>query len=262
MARKRKAADAVAAGSANQPQDIPSGSRVDIAVLFPGLRPRHDGWTQARTQRFLDTLGYTGCVEDAARVAGMSDVGARRMKQKYPLFEVAWEDALERAQQGLEAVAYKRAVEGRETIIIRKGEEFERRITPSDAMLGLLLKRGDMAGGALPKDLQDLTGLSREEIITWPEWRDQHIRFGRSGNKYEAPDPVEIDRQLNERCSKLLNGMRAQAQRGEHCPCCDQTLPEGWPTQSLMAMTLLGVVDIKDHFEGIDLGPEDGERRR
>jgi hypothetical protein len=130
MARKRKAADALAAASANPPQDIPVGSRVDITVLFPGLRPRHDGWTQARTQRFLDTLAYTGCVEDAARVAGMSDVGARRMKGKYPAFEAAWEDALERAQTGLIAIAYQRAVEGRETVIIRKGEEYERRIAP------------------------------------------------------------------------------------------------------------------------------------
>ena len=40
------------------------------------------------------------------------------------------------------AVAYKRAVEGKETIIVRRGQEVERRITPSDAILGVLLKRG------------------------------------------------------------------------------------------------------------------------
>jgi hypothetical protein len=254
MARKRKAADALAAASANPPQDIPVGSRLDIAVLFPGLRPRHDGWTQARTQRFLDTLAYTGCVEDAARVAGMSDVGARRMKRKYPAFEAAWEDALERAQTGLIAIAYRRAVEGRETVIIRKGEEYERRIAPSDAMLSLLVKRGDMAGGgALPPALRDLAELSREEIISWPEWRDRHVRFNRWGQKYEAPDPVVTERLLDERCDKLMNGMRAMASRGDACPCCDQKLPPEWPTQSLMAMTLLGVVDIKDHFEGIPM---------
>ena len=140
MARRRKASDALA--PANLAQAIPSGAKVDIAVLFPGLRPRHDGWTQARTQRFLDTLAYTGCVEDAARVAGMSDVGARRMKRKYPLFEKAWEDALARAQLGLVAIAYSRAVEGRETVIYRQGEEYERRIAPSDSMLGLLIKHG------------------------------------------------------------------------------------------------------------------------
>jgi hypothetical protein len=72
MARRKTCADARAAASVNPPQDIPGGAKADIAVLFPGLRPRHDGWTQSRTQRFLDTLAYTGCVHDAARVAGMT----------------------------------------------------------------------------------------------------------------------------------------------------------------------------------------------
>lgn len=156
MARKRKAADKLAAASANPPQDIPVGSRVDISLLFPGLRSRHDGWTQSRTQRFLDTLAYTGCVKDAARVAGMSAAGARRMKQRFRAFEEAWDDALARAQTGLIAIAYRRAVEGRETIIIRKGEEYERRIAPSDAMLGLLLKRGDMADGVGGRGCADI----------------------------------------------------------------------------------------------------------
>ena len=43
--------------------------------------------------------------------------------------------------RGLEAIAYKRAVEGRETIIIRGEQEVARRITPSDAILGLFKAR-------------------------------------------------------------------------------------------------------------------------
>jgi hypothetical protein len=254
VARRKTRGDAVALASANPPLDIPVGSRADIAVLFPGLRPRHDGWTQARTQRFLDTLAYTGCVKDAARVAGMSAVGARRMRRRFPRFDAAWNDALERGQQGLIAIAYQRAVSGRETIIIRKGEEYERRITPSDAMLALMVKRGDLLGaGALSAELRDLAGLTREEIISWPEWRDGHVRFNRWGQKYTAPDPAETQRRLEERCNKLMNGLRAMATREEACPCCQQKLPPEWPTQSLMAMTLLGVVDIKDHTDGIPM---------
>lgn len=254
MVQRKKLNDAVALASANPEHVIPTSSRVDIAVLFPGLRPRHDGWTQARTQRFLDTLAYTGCVKDAGRVAGMSVVGARRMRRRFPLFDAAWTDALNRGQQGLIAIAFQRAVSGRETIIIRNGEEYERRITPSDAMLALMVKRGDLAGGgALPDELRDLAGLPREEIISWPEWRDRHVRFNRWGQKYTAPDPVETERRLEERCTKLMNGLRAMATREEVCPCCEQKLPPGWPTQSLMAMTLLGVVDIKDHYEGIPM---------
>jgi hypothetical protein len=122
MARRFKAADDAARASAGSDHSIPAGPRVDHAALFPGLRARHDGWTAARTQRFLNVLAHTGCVEDACRVAGMSDVGARRMKAKYPAFAAVWDDALARAQKGLVAIAYARAVEGRETVIIRKGE--------------------------------------------------------------------------------------------------------------------------------------------
>ena len=58
---------------------------------MPGLRIRHDGWTQARTQRFLDTLAYIGCVRDAARVAGLSNRAGYRLKQRFPTFAAAWE---------------------------------------------------------------------------------------------------------------------------------------------------------------------------
>ena len=44
---------------------------------MPGLRIRHDGWTQAQTQRFLDTLGYSGCVRDAAHPSTGSNRTAR-----------------------------------------------------------------------------------------------------------------------------------------------------------------------------------------
>lgn len=257
MARKSLPSDPAAASAHGAPQHIPSGPTVNRNGLMPGLRVRHDGWTEERTQRFFDALGHTGCVRDAARVAGVSNVAAYRMKRRFPLFAAAWDEALSRAGQGLIAIAYKRAVEGRETVIIRKGEEYERRITPSDAILGLLLKRGDMAGGgALPAELRDLADLSRDEIITWPEWRDRHVRFNPQGQKYDAPDPVETNRLLDERCNKLMNGMRARAKREEACPCCEQKLPPDWPRQSLMAMTLLGVVDIKDHFEGIPMEQE------
>jgi hypothetical protein len=119
-------------------------------------------------------------------------------------------------------------------------------------MLGLLIKRGDMAGGGAGFT-GDLAGLTREEIISWPEWRDRHVRFNRSGKKYEAPDPVVTERLLNERCDKLMDGLKARARREESCPCCNQKLPPDWPRKSLMAMTLLGVVDIKDHYEGIPM---------
>jgi hypothetical protein len=234
MVRKRKAADAIAAASANPPQDIPVGSRVDISALFPGLRPRHDGWTQGRTQRFLDTLAYTGCVKDAARVAGMSAVGARRMRRRFPRFDAAWNDALERGQQGLVAIAYKRAVEGRETVVIRKGEEYERRIAPSDALLSLLLKRGDLAGGGGHGPA--------EETLSLAEWR-QHVRFDARGRKVTIEDPEQMSARFIAKMSQIRARLNDFAAAGGACPMCKQTLPANWPNQSMAELVGQGLVD-------------------
>lgn len=234
MARRNTRGDDLAAASANPPQHIPTGARADIVVLFPGLRPRHDGWTQARTQRFLDTLAYTGCVKDAARVSGMSAVGARRMRRRFPLFDAAWDDALERGQQGLIAIAYQRAVEGRETVIIRKGEEYERRIAPSDAMLSLLVKRGDMAGFGG-------RAAASEEVITFGEWQ-QHKRFDERGRKIVIEDPDEASAKFIAKMSEIRARLNEYAARGGPCPMCKQALPEGWPNQSMAELVGQGIV--------------------
>jgi hypothetical protein len=205
MARRSKTADIASAADANPPQVIPSGPRVDRNALLPGHRVRHDGWTQERMQRFLDALGHTGCVRDAARIAGVSNVAGYRLKRDYPIFSAAWDEALKRAQQGLIAIAYRRAVEGRETIIIRKGEEVERRIQPSDAMLGLLVKRGDMAGGLGG----DASG-ARAAAISWEEWQ-AGIRFSAWGEKYRE-EPVEvIEAALREKLAAMRHRMIGDA---------------------------------------------------
>lgn len=118
----------------------------------------------------------------------MSAFDARQMRRRLPLFDAAWNDALECGQQGLIAIAYQRVVEGRETIISRNGEEYERWIAPSDVMLALMVKLGEMVGGgALPTKLRDMAELSRNEIISWQEWRDWYVRFNRWEHKHGQP---------------------------------------------------------------------------
>ena len=115
--------------------------------FMPGLRIREDGWTVARTRTFLALLAQTGCVSDAARVAGVSRTSVNRSRALFAPFDTACREAIARALRGLEAVAYERAVEGREMVILRGGKEVERRIVPSDSLLALLLKRGDLKNG-------------------------------------------------------------------------------------------------------------------
>lgn len=225
MTRRRKPEDDLAAASANPPQHIPSGPRVDFAKLMPGYPRRHDGWNQQRLQRFLDTLAYTGCVEDAGRVAGMSRVAARRAKRRFPLFAAAWDDALERSRQGLIAIAYQRAVEGRETIIIRKGEEYQRKIEPSDSMLGLLIKRGDMSGGRL--------AAPSEDVLTFEEWKD-HWSFTAEGKKIKREDPEKVRARLSAKFDLMHQRMAEDADAKGACMRCHGPLPPG-STNAMLA---------------------------
>jgi hypothetical protein len=200
MARRRKPEDDLAAVDANPPQHIPSGPKADFCTLMPGYRLRHDGWNQQRVQRFLDTLAHTGCLKDAARVAGMSRVAATRARNRYPQFAAACANALERAQQGLIAIAYQRAVEGRETIIIRNGEEYQRKIEPSNSMLGLLIKRGDMSGGK--------PGHDGEDVLTYDEWK-AGWRFKKYGGKWKPPTGEEVKARLEAKFALMRKRMAA-----------------------------------------------------
>ncbi len=216
-----------------------SGQQVSRNRLMPGLRVRHGGWTEERMQRFLDALAHTGCVRDAAGVAGVSNVAAYRMKHRYPMFSDAWERALSRAGQGLMAVAYKRAVEGRETVIIRGGQEVERRITPSDAILGLLLKRGDLTGGAL------IGGKTPEQYLSLDEWR-RHIRFDDYGRKVETEDPRKVAEDFAAKMVQIRKRLKDHAAQGGTCPSCHQILPEGWPNHSMAELVAGGLVDLAE----------------
>jgi hypothetical protein len=60
-------------------------------------RMRHDGWTPARIEKFLLHLGLTGCIREAAFMAGMSKTSAYRLQRRSPEFAEAWDTALVRA---------------------------------------------------------------------------------------------------------------------------------------------------------------------
>jgi hypothetical protein len=122
------------------------------------LRLRHDGFTPARQKAFLKTLGETGCVRDACRVAGVSSTTAYRCRERLAGFAERWDTALAMAATELEAVAWKRAVEGVEVQTIRKGKVVASVKKPSDSILRLLMqganpaKYGRTGGKAGPCD--------------------------------------------------------------------------------------------------------------
>ncbi|MGV3730207.1 MAG: hypothetical protein ACO1NN_05560 [Sphingopyxis sp.] len=200
---------------------------------MPGLRVRSDGWTVARTRVFLATLGQTGCITDAARIAGVSTTSVNRSRALFPPFDKACADAIARALRGLEAVAYERAVEGREMVILRNGKEVERRIVPSDSLLGLLLKRGDLKNGRdvqltaeeaaayeLPAAVRDRF-LSREEYFSGMVFAG--FRDDPTGGKRQGPTQEETDEVLLKRIA-MLKRYRDRPQR-PHCAACGQGMP-------------------------------------
>ncbi len=232
MVRRRKNIKKISNFAANPPQHIPTESKIDHAKMLPGFRPLKTGWTPERLQRFFDVLTHTGCVLDACYVAGISDASAYKMKARFPLFAAAWENALNRGNRGLIAIAYQRATQGRETVIIRKGEEYERRIQPSDAMLGLLIKRGDLAGG----------GTVSGDVLTFDEWR-RHVRFDKHGRKILTEDPAVGAAGFLARMNQVRARLQAYADAEGACPTCRQKLPAGWPSQSMAELVAGGVVD-------------------
>lgn len=189
--------------------------------FMPGLRIREDGWTAARTRTFLAVLAQSGCVTDAARVAGMSRKSVNDARRRFAEFDRACSTALARALRGLQAVAYERAVVGREMVVIRGGKEVERRIMPSDAMLGLLLKRGELGsgdggGGAARTHYRRYDGdaaISAEEHLAG--WR-----FDGKGIKYFYPGSA-VDK-LGSKLERMRARMAAQEAETGACMRCGQ----------------------------------------
>jgi len=105
------------------------------------LRLRHDGFTPARQKQFIETLGQTGCVRDACRVAGVSTTTAYRARSRLGAgFARQWEAALAMASSSLEVLAWERAVLGIEEPVVSAGKLVCTRMKRSDSIFRLLLQ--------------------------------------------------------------------------------------------------------------------------
>ncbi len=101
------------------------------------VRARHDGWTPERQLDFIEALAETGCVDQAARIAGMSVQSAYRMRRRADAqaFRLAWEAALDHAISRLSHAAISRAIHGTPRPVFYQGEQvgewrhFDERLT-------------------------------------------------------------------------------------------------------------------------------------
>lgn len=110
-------------------------------------RVRHDGWTVERQNKFIDVLGRTGCVRDAARMAGISWNSAYKFRERDANFDERWQSALRRAKTPLGEVAWKRAVEGEKQDVWYHGKVVGQRVKHANDVLRLLIQRDDNGAG-------------------------------------------------------------------------------------------------------------------
>ncbi|HUE79400.1 MAG TPA: hypothetical protein VMN38_07195 [Sphingomicrobium sp.] len=117
------------------------------------LRPRWSGWTPDKQIAFVEALSETACVVEAARIVGMSAVGAYALRRRPCAhhFREAWDAALDMGVQRLEQVALGRALNGVPRPVFYKGEqvgewrEYDERL----AMFLLRYRRPARFGAAL-----------------------------------------------------------------------------------------------------------------
>jgi len=110
----------------------------------PTLRAQHNGWTQARQQRFLAHLASHGSVAAAARCAGMTRQSAYWLRRQPHSrdFAAAWDAALADRDHWIEDLAFDRLLDGEEEVIERDGVVVAVRRRPADVRLLLFhLKR-------------------------------------------------------------------------------------------------------------------------
>lgn len=81
-------------------------------------KPDPKGFPRAWQAKFLGSLAESGNVSAAARVAGVSRELAYQVRKESPDFAQAWQDALETALDSLEQVAWDRAKEQSDTLLI------------------------------------------------------------------------------------------------------------------------------------------------
>lgn len=124
-------------------------------------RTRFDGLTPPRQRAFLRALTETGNYDEACRQVKLSRTAVFNMRNRYPDFAAACEQALSRSVSTLEQAAIDRAVEGIEEPVWYAGKIVGTRIVRSDMLLKTMLDRGKTVHRP-PKTKQERIAAAKE----------------------------------------------------------------------------------------------------
>lgn len=116
----------------------------DAYDWVPVLRKRRkDGWTPERQRAFIGALADCGVVIEAARSVGMSDASAYTLRRApgAESFAAAWDAALDAASRRLVDIAFDRAINGVDDVILdRDGHHVYTKRKYNDRLLMFLIR--------------------------------------------------------------------------------------------------------------------------
>lgn len=115
----------------------------DFRFVPVRVRPRKDGWTEAKQRLFIEQLADTACVEAAARAVDMSVQSAYALRRAPggESFAAAWNAAIQQGALKLVDIAFDRAIHGSdEPVFNRDGRCVGRRMRQSERLLMFLLR--------------------------------------------------------------------------------------------------------------------------
>jgi len=146
--------------AADTPDDAATTGNPPItATPFDGVeledsRKRLAGWSVERQRVFLTNLAETGSIHLASTSARLSARSAYKLRQRSPDFAAAWDTAEQLAVGRLSALAFDRAINGRNEQVWQSGELVAEKRVPSDKLLMWLLARLDPRRYAAPWEMR------------------------------------------------------------------------------------------------------------
>lgn len=164
------------------------------------VRPRNTRWTAAEKTGFLDALAATGNVCRAARSVGRTDQGAHGLRRTNPDFAAGWRDALEAANDLLQAAVLEHALAGRAVGMSDEG----------GAATGSAPCPTCGAGGGRPFD----TDLALR-VLNQRATRAAVPRQG-SANHYRRVSIADVEASLNRKIDSILRGRALAAKRASN----------------------------------------------
>lgn len=129
----------------------PAAQRQTLTVLpqpaphrstLPAI-PIRSSWTGPKQRLFIKTLAVTGSVEQSCARVGMSVSSAYRLRLRPDAlaFRSAWSKAIRSCVNAVRDVAYDRAINGEQKLIIKNGEVKGRYHSFNDRMIMWVLNR-------------------------------------------------------------------------------------------------------------------------